>query len=410
MPRPVPHAFLPFRPSNMMRQSRLHRVFGADDLQPSAGDLVVFQPTSADPWYDRTWRYVLPYQLLLYGTVMKPGEVMEAREGEVVKTSTIKSVPEMDGGKPWYPITLDDKARGIQLKTENFPYWPSMSRPPGTFVKVLPKQFRVFVDELKTPLTVEASKRDLQAMLDALTSILFPRVSTIVMQTTTGTVDMDGYDRARAAVVRTLAKAIFSLWLERIFANRSILDQAADKGYMLFSSNLEPSATKQDGAWDTLGQIRYLADIIEMAVEPSSDGGFPRALAKIARDPSSPDTLTGGTTPADLLNEMSKQGVFNFGAEFNSRVATNAAAMWTVKRSAPVDPSPAAPAATPAPSAAPSIVPAASAASREPETTAPPPQRGGMGTREAGAPSWLLPVAAGVVGLAIVSVLVRRDG
>jgi hypothetical protein len=32
-----------------------------------------------------------------------------------------------------------------------------------------------------------------------------------------------------------------------------------------------------------------------------------------------------------------------------------------------------------------------------------------MGARDAGAPSWLLPVAAGILGLAVVSALVRRD-
>jgi len=407
----------------MMRRSRLHHVFGADDLQPSAGDLVVMQPTSADPWYDSTWRYVRPYQLLIYGTVMKPGEVMEAREGEVVKASTIKSVPEMDGGKPWYPITLDDKARAVQLKTENFPYWPAMSRPPGTFVKVLPKQFRVLATEMQATAPGEDVQRTNQAMLDALTSILTPRIGTIVTAATKAKpLDEDENDRARAAVARTLAKAIFSLWFERLFASRSEpnLDTFAEKGIMLFSDDdTAPSSTKQDGAWDTLDQLRSFANNVTRVGGPDFDqpddaggNGFSRALAKIARDPASPDTLTGGTTPADLLNALAKTGLISLDPGLVSTAVTRAAMLWSVKRSAPVAPSPAAPAsaATPAPSAAPSIVPAAAAATRpETETTAPTPQRGGMGAKDAGAPSWLLPVAAGVLGLAVVSALVRRD-
>jgi hypothetical protein len=407
----------------MMRQSRLHRVFGADDLQASGGDLVVMQPTSADPWYDSTWRYVRPYQLLLYCTVMKPGEVMEAREGEVVKVSTIKSVPEMDGGKPWYPVTLDDKARAVQLKTENFPYWPAMSRPPGTFVKVLPKQFRVLATEMQGTALGEDAQRTYQAMLDALTSILTPRIGTIVTAATKAKpLDEDENDRARAAVARTLAKAIFSLWFERLFASRSEpnLDTFAEKGIMLFSDdNTASSSTKQDGAWDTLGQLRAFADSLTTEAglpdfdKPDADGGngFARALAKIAREPSSPDMLTGGTTPGDLLAALAKTGTVALDPSLFASAAQRAAMLWTVKRSAPVAPSPAAPAsaATPATSAAPSIVPAAAAAQRESETTARTPQRGGMGAKDAGAPSWLLPVAAGVVGLAIVSALVRRD-
>lgn len=418
MPRPVPHGFLPFRPSNMMRQSRLHRVFGADDLQASGGDLVVFQPTSADPWYDVAWRYVRPYQLLVYGTVMKPGEVMEAREGEVVKVSTIKTVPEMDGGKPWYPITLDEKSRGIQLKTGDFPYWPSMSRPPRTFVKVLPKQFRVLASEMQGTAS-EDTQRTYQAMLDSLTSILTPRIGKIVTEATKAKpLDEDENDRARAAVARTLAKAIFSLWVERLYASRATpnLDTFAEEGVLLFSDDEKAtSSTKQDGAWDTLGQLRAFADSLTNEAglpdfnKPDAEGGngFARALAKIAREPSSPDTLTGGTTPGDLLTALAKTGTVALDPGLMSSAAQRAAMLWTVKRSAPVS----APVATPTPTspAAPSIVPAAPAASREPETTAPTPQRGGMGTREAGAPSWLLPVAAGVVGLAIVSALVRRD-
>jgi hypothetical protein len=401
----------------MMRQSRLHRVFGADELQPAGGDLVVFQPTSADPWYDVAWRYVRPYQLLLYGTVMKPGEVMEAREGEVVKVSTIKSVPEMDGGKPWYPITLDEKSRGIQLKTGDFPYWPSMSRPPGTFVKVLPKQFRVLATEMQGTAS-DDTQRTYQAMLDSLTSILTPRIGNIVTDATKAKpLDEDEKDRARAAVARTLAKTVFSLWFERLYASRATpnLDTLAEQGIMLFSDdNTAPSTSRQDGAWDTLGQLRAFADSLTTEVglpdfdKPDAEGGngFSRALAKIAREPSSPDTLTGGTTPADLLTALAKTGTVALDPGLMASAAQRAAMLWTVKRSAPVA---SAPAPVTTPPAAPSIVPAPSAASREPETTAPPPQRGGMGTREAGAPSWLLPVAAGVVGLAIVSLLVRRD-
>jgi hypothetical protein len=414
-----------------MRRSRLHHVFGADDLQPSAGDLVVMQPTSADPWYDSKWSYIGPYHVLVYGTVMKPGEAMiQQFDQTTVKKGAripIKTVPSNEGGVAWYPVLWDEKTSGKYNQGVNddgsprqdFPYWPSVWRASNSIVKVLPKPFRVFADEIKTPITNEDAKREIQAMLDALTSILTPRVSTIVTAATKAKpLDEDESDRARAAVARTLAKAVFSLWFERLNASRSAnLNEVADTGVLLFTDqDTATSTTKQDGAWDTLGQLRAFADLLTTEAglpdfdKPDDAGGngFSRALAKIARDPSSPDSLTGGTTPADLLNELFKTNIVGLDKAFLANVAVRAAAMWTVKRSAPVAPAPS-PATPAAPSVAPSIVPAAAAAQPEQETTAPTPQRGGMGAKDAGAPSWLLPVAAGVLGLAVVSALVRRD-
>jgi len=434
MPRPVPHGFLPFRPSTMMRKSRLHQVFGADDLQPSAGDVIVMQPTSSDPWYDDNWQYIAPYQLLVYGTVMKPGDsTVQQFDTDKVKKGekyTLKTVPETDGGKAWYAVVWDEKTRDKYNRPsadgsprQDFPYWPTAWRQAGTIVKVLPKSFRVMADEMKIASSNEDARRTYQVMLDALTSIFLPRVSAIVNAATKGTLDEDGNDRARAAVAKTLAKAVFSLWYSRISASRGTpMEEYADKGILLFSDDsLEASANRQGGAWDTLGQLRTFADSLTSEVglpdfdKPDDAGGngFSRALAKIARDPASPDSLTGGTTPADLLTALAKTGTVALTPELMSSAASSASMMWTVKRSdaaspapvAPVAPPPTAPTSTPT---APSIIPAAAAATQA-ETTTPTPQRGGMGARDAGASSWLLPVAAGVLGLAVVSALVRRD-